>query len=109
MIRSALPLAAALLTAATLMLPAPAAQAQGVFVSPPPGTLDAAPALTGKRARIERELRAYGIRADVSRLSNRQVSLIDNALHGGGSTSRVQSRVQSILRPGLLQRTINRF
>lgn len=109
MIRSVLPMTAALLTAATLTLPAPAAQAQGVFVAPPPGTLEAAAPLTGKRARVAREMRHFGIRADVSRLSARQVALLDVALHSGDSPGRVRSRLQSILRPGFLQRTINRF
>lgn len=109
MTRPALPLAAALLTAATLTALAPTALAQGVFVAPPPGTLDQAPVLTGKLARIAQEMRVYGVRADLSRLSERQISLLDLALHSGSSPARVQSRLRSILRPGLLQRTINRF
>lgn len=85
------------------------ASAQGVFVPPPPGVVGPRAELTGRRARVGRELQFYGISADMGRLSNRKVSLLDNALHGGRSHNDTRLRLQSILSGGgLLQRIIDR-
>lgn len=84
------------------------AAAQGVFIGPPPSVVDAQP-LDGKRRRVARELTYFGVGdADVSRLSNRTIALLDNAIHGGGSRGYRSSRVRSILSGGgILQRTID--
>ena len=101
-----------LVAVAALSLPASVgiAAAQGVFVGPPPLVMDA-PALDGKRARVARELTYLGFGgADVARLSNRTVALLDNAIHADGSQSYRQSRVRSILSGGgILQRAIDRI
>lgn len=101
-------LALSLTLVATMPLALPAA-AQGVFVGPPPGIGTQAAPLTGKRGRIDRELRKLGVPANVSRLSNQQIALIDTALHQSRSNGDTQSRVRSILRGGgALQRVIDR-
>lgn len=99
----------ALTLALTLVTPiALPAAAQGVFVPPPPGIVGEAPELTGRRGRIALELRHHGFYPNMARLSNRQVSLLDVALHQGRSGGDTRSRISSILNGGFLQRALDR-
>lgn len=100
-----------LILALAIALPhaAPVA-AQGVFIPPPPGVVGKAAELTGKRKRVAHEMRTYGFNTDVARLSNRQIVLIDQAMHSGRSGGDTQSRIRSILSGGgVLQNLIDRF
>ena len=85
------------------------ATAQGVFVPPPPSVMAERGNLDGRRSRIANELRTYGFDTDVAQLSNRQVSLIDVALHSGRSRGDTQARIKGILTRGPLQRILDRF
>ena len=89
-------------------LAAPAA-AQGVFVPPPPSVMAERGNLDGRLARISRELRTHGFDTDVAQLTNRQVTLIDVALHSGRSPGDTQARIRSILTRGPLQRILDGF
>ncbi|MCK0167885.1 hypothetical protein MWU52_10025 [Jannaschia sp. S6380] len=98
---------AALVCAGPLAVPA---VAQGVFIDPPPTVVQPMP-LTGKRAHVARELRHFGFGAvDMSRLSNRKVVLLDNAIHSNRSQGEKANRIASILRGGgLLQGIVDGF
>lgn len=102
------PSLAAALLALAVMLNVGVASAQGVFIGPPPSIVDPQP-LTGRRGFLAQELRAFGFGdADVSRMSNQTVALLDNAIHGGGSQSTRRGRVASILNGGgILQRFVD--
>lgn len=95
--------------AVSLALPlATPGTAQGVFIGPP-DTVTEPQALTGQRKRIARDLVRFGFAGtDLSRLSNRQVSLIANAIHSNRSQGDVTARIRSILSGGgLFQRTLD--
>ena len=85
-----------------------AAPAQGVYV-PAPEVAPAAP-LSGLRAHVARELPRYGYPGvDVTRLTGGQVATINSLIHSGRSHGDIASLISGVLRPGLLQRQIDRF
>ncbi len=97
----------ALIVALPFVAGAAPSAAQGVFIGPPPSVVDPQP-LEGKRGRVAHELALRGLGGvDASRLSDRTIALLDNAIHGGGSESYRNGRVRSILSGGgIVQRTI---
>ncbi|WP_299812827.1 hypothetical protein [uncultured Jannaschia sp.] len=96
---AATPITALLLTACT----------QGALSGSGVATAERAP-LSGPRANIERKLPVYGYDdVDVTRMSNGQVMAIYQTLYSKRSPGDIRARVGSIIRPGPLQRGVDRI
>ena len=95
---------------ATILIVALATSAcsQGALTGPGITTIGQAP-LTGPRSNIENELPLYGYDdVDVSQLSNGQVMAIYRTLYSKRSPGDIRGRISSIIRPGPLQRGVDR-